>query len=80
MQIYYKSSQIWNYGFEIISFKPKHELETDCYVLRCRLYAVVDIPFNDIEYIVLDANNKSTSKPAELKASDINTLDLVLER
>jgi hypothetical protein len=59
----------------IVGYKPQ-----ESFTIEISVNAVVDIPFNDIEYIVLDANNKNTSKPAELKASDINTMPVSKEK
>ena len=53
----------------IVGYKPQ-----ESFTIEISVNAVVDIPFNDIEYIVLDANNKNTSKPAELTSADINTM------
>ena len=66
-KIYLKNGDVLT--ARIVGYKPQ-----ESFTIEISINAVVDIPFNDIEYIVLDANNKSTSKPAELNAADINTM------
>ena len=65
-KIYLKNGDVLT--ARILGYKPQ-----ESFTIEISINAVVDIPFNDIEYIVLDANNKNTSKPAELSAADINT-------
>jgi hypothetical protein len=66
-KIYLKNGDVLT--ARIVGYKPQ-----ESFTIEISVNAVVDIPFNDIEYIVLDANNKNTSKPAELTAADINTM------
>jgi len=66
-KIYLKNGDVLT--ARIVGYKPQ-----ESFTIEISINAVIDIPFNDIEYIVLDANNKNTSKPAELKAGDINTM------
>jgi len=66
-KIYLKNGDVLT--ARIVGYKPQ-----ESFTIEISVNAVVDIPFNDIEYIVLDAANKNTSKPAELKARDINTM------
>jgi hypothetical protein len=72
-KIYLKNGDVLT--ARIVGYKPQ-----ESFTIEISVNAVVDIPFNDIEYIVLDANNKNTSKPAELKASDINTMPVSKEK
>lgn len=64
-KIYLKNGDVLT--ARIVGYKPQ-----ESFTIEISVNAVVDIPFNDIEYIVLDANNKNTSKPAELSVADIN--------
>ena len=66
-KIYLKNGDVLT--ARIVGYKPQ-----ESFTIEISVNAVVDIPFNDIEYIVIDANNKNTSKPAELTAADINTM------
>jgi len=66
-RIYLKNGDVLT--ARIVGYKPQ-----ESFTIEISVNAVVDIPFNDIEYIVLDANNKNTSKPAELTSADINTM------
>ena len=66
-KIYLKNGDVLT--ARIVGYKPQ-----ESFTIEISVNAVIDIPFNDVEYIVLDANNKNTSKPSELKASDINTM------
>jgi len=66
-KIYLKNGDVLT--ARIVGYKPQ-----ESFTIEISVNAVVDIPFNDIEYIVLDANNKNTAKPAELTAADINTM------
>ena len=66
-KIYLKNGDVLT--ARIVSYKPQ-----ESFTIEISVNAVIDIPFNDIEYIVLDANNKNTSKPAELTSADINTM------
>jgi len=66
-KIYLKNGDVLT--ARIVGYKPQ-----ESFTIEISVNAIVDIPFNDIEYIVLDANNKNTSKPAELSAADINTI------
>ena len=66
-KIYLKNGDVLT--ARIIGYKPQ-----ESFTIEISVNAVVDIPFNDIEYIVLDANNKNTAKPAELTAADINSM------
>ena len=66
-KIYFKNGDVLT--ARIVSYKPQ-----ESFTIEISVNAVIDIPFNDVEYIVLDANNKNTSKPAELTAADINTM------
>jgi hypothetical protein len=72
-KIYLKNGDVLT--ARIVGYKPQ-----ESFTIEISINAVVDIPFNDIEYIVLDANNKNTSKPAELKANDINTMPVSKEK
>ena len=62
-KIYLKNGDVLT--ARIVGYKPQ-----ESFTIEISVNAVVDIPFNDIEYIVLDANNKNTSKPTELTATD----------
>lgn len=64
-KIYLKNGDVLT--ARIVGYKPQ-----ESFTIEISVNAVVDIPFNDIEYIVLDANNKNTAKPSELAAADIN--------
>jgi len=64
-KIYLKNGDVLT--ARIVGYKPQ-----ESFTIEISVNAIVDIPFNDIEYIVLDANNKNTSKPAELNATDVN--------
>jgi hypothetical protein len=66
-KIYLKNGDVLT--ARIVSYKPQ-----ESFTIEISVNAIVDIPFNDIEYIVLDANNKNTSKPSELSAADINAM------
>jgi hypothetical protein len=66
-KIYLKNGDVLT--ARIVGYKPQ-----ESFTIEISVNAVVDIPFNDIEYIVLDANNKNTVKPAELTAADINSM------
>jgi len=66
-KIYLKNGDVLT--ARIVGYKPQ-----ESFTIEISINAIVDIPFKDIEYIVLDANNKNTSKPAELSAADINTM------
>jgi len=72
-KIYLKNGDVLT--ARIVGYKPQ-----ESFTIEISVNAVVDIPFNDIDYIVLDANNKNTSKPAELKANDINTMPVSKEK
>jgi hypothetical protein len=64
-KIYLKNGDVLT--ARIVGYKPQ-----ESFTIEISINGVVDIPFKDIEYIVLDANNKNTSKPAELTAADVN--------
>ena len=66
-KIYLKNGDVLT--ARIVGYKPQ-----ESFTIEISVNAVVDIPFNDIEYIVLDANNKNTSKPSDLSAADVNTM------
>lgn len=66
-KIYLKNGDVLT--ARIVGYKPQ-----ESFTIEISVNGILDIPFNDIEYIVLDANNKNTSKPAELSAADINTM------
>jgi hypothetical protein len=72
-KIYLKNGDVLT--ARIVGYKPQ-----ESFTIEISVNAVIDIPFNDVEYIVLDANNKNTSKPAELKGSDINTMPVSKEK
>lgn len=64
-KIYLKNGDVLT--ARIVGYKPQ-----EAFTIEISGNAVVDIPFNDIEYIVLDANNKNVSKPNEVNASNLN--------
>ncbi len=64
-KIYLKNGDVLT--ARIVGYKPQ-----ESFTIEISVNAVVDIPFNDIEYIILDANSKNTSKPAELSPTDVN--------
>ena len=64
-KIYLKNGDVLT--ARIVGYKPQ-----ESFTIEISVNAVIDIPFNDVEYIVLDANNKNTSKPSELAAADVN--------
>ncbi len=66
-KIYLKNGDVLT--ARIVGYKPQ-----ESFTIEISVNGILDIPFNDIEYIVLDANNMNTSKPAELSAADINTM------
>jgi len=66
-KIYLKNGDVLT--ARIVGYKPQ-----ESFTIEISVNGILDIPFNDIDYIVLDANNKNTSKPAELNAADINTM------
>jgi hypothetical protein len=66
-KIYLKNGDVLT--ARIVGYKPQ-----ESFTIEISVNAVVDIPFNDIDYIVLDANNKNTAKPAELTSANINTM------
>jgi hypothetical protein len=72
-KIYLKNGDVLT--ARIVGYKPQ-----ESFTIEISVNAVIDISFKDIDYIVLDANNKNTSKPAELKANDINTLPVSKEK
>jgi len=65
-KIYLKNGDVLT--ARIVGYKPQ-----ESFTIEISVNAVIDIPFKDIDYIVLDANNKNSSKPAGLSAGDINT-------
>lgn len=65
-KIYLKNGDVLT--ARIVSYKPQ-----ESFTIEISINAVVDIPFNDIDYIVLDANNNNTSKPVGLTAEDMKT-------
>ena len=66
-KIYLKNGDVLT--ARIVGYKPQ-----ESFTIEISVNGIIDIPFNDIEYIVLDASNKNTSKPADLTAADINTM------
>lgn len=68
-KIYLKNGNVLT--ARIVSYKPQ-----ESFTIEISINAVVDIPFNDIDYIVLDANNNNTSKPVGLTAEDMKTFPL----
>jgi hypothetical protein len=72
-KIYLKNGDVLT--ARIVGYKPQ-----ESFTIEISVNAVIDISFKDIDYIVLDANNKNTSKPAELKANDINTMPVSKEK
>lgn len=64
-KIYLKNGDVLT--ARIVGYKPQ-----EAFTIEISGNAVVDISFNDIEYIVLDANNKNVSKPNEVNASNLN--------
>jgi hypothetical protein len=66
-KIYLKNGDVLT--ARIVGYKPQ-----ESFTIEISVNGILNIPFNDIEYIVLDANNKNTSKPAELSAADINSM------
>lgn len=64
-KIYLKNGDVLT--ARIVGYKPQ-----ESFTIEISVNAVVDILFNDIEYIVLDANNKNTTKPSEVDASNMN--------
>ena len=72
-KIYLKNGDVLT--ARIVGYKSQ-----ESFTIEISVNAVIDIPFKDIDYIVLDANNKNTSKPAELKANDINAMPVSKEK
>ena len=66
-KIYLKNGDVLT--ARIVGYKPQ-----ESFTIEISVNAIVDIPFNDIEYIVLDASNKKTTKPSELTPADVNTM------